>query len=224
VDAGSIRASDNQNVPPQFDAAFRQTLTELFRLRRDVRHFLTTPIPDDIVTELIELACLAPSVGYSQPWRFVKVDDPRRREAVLQNFAECNKEALHGYSGSQAELYASLKLAGLAEAPVHLAVFVDRVTPAGSGLGRKTMPSTLDHSVVMAVHTLWLAARAYGIGVGWVSILNPPDVERILGVPEGWSLIAYLCLGYPVEEQILPELERLGWERKTETASIILQR
>jgi 5,6-dimethylbenzimidazole synthase len=125
----------------------------------------------------------------------VKVDDPRRREAVLQNFAECNEEALHEYSGSQAELYASLKLAGLAEAPVHLAVFVDRVTSTGNGLGRKTMSSTLDHSVVMAIHTLWLAARAYGIGVGWVSIFNPPDVERILDVPEGWSLIAYLCLG-----------------------------
>ena len=211
-------------MSPQFDQAFRQTLKELFRWRRDVRHFLTKPIPAEIVTELIELACLAPSVGYSQPWRFVKVDDPRKREAVLRNFAECNEEALLDYSGSQAELYASLKLAGLAEAPVHLAVFVDRVTSTGSGLGRKTMPSTLDHSVVMAIHTLWLAARAYGIGLGWVSILNPLDVARILDVPEGWSLIAYLCLGHPVEEQSLPELERRGWERRTDTGSLILQR
>jgi 5,6-dimethylbenzimidazole synthase len=211
-------------VRPQFDEAFRQTLTHLFLWRRDVRHFLATPIPAEIITELIELACLAPSVGYSQPWRFVKVDHRQRREAVLQNFAECNEEALHNYSGSQAELYASLKLAGLAEAPVHLAVFVDRATSTGSGLGRKTMPSTLDHSVVMAIHTLWLAARAYGIGLGWVSILNPPDVERILDVPEGWSLIAYLCLGYPVEEQALPELKRRGWERRIDTGSLILQR
>jgi 5,6-dimethylbenzimidazole synthase len=174
--------------------------------------------------ELIELACLAPSVGYSQPWRFVKADDAGRREAVLRDFAECNEEALRDYSGSQAELYASLKLAGLAEAPVHLAVFVDRATPTGSGLGRRTMPSTLDHSVVMAIHTLWLAARAYGIGVGWVSILNPAVVERILDVPEDWSLIAYLCLGYPVEEQESPELEQRGWEKKTEVASLILRR
>jgi len=211
-------------VPPQFDEAFRQSLKELFRWRRDVRHFLTAPVPAGILTELIELACLAPSVGYSQPWRFVKVDDPRRREAVIRSFAECGEEALHAYSGPQAELYASLKLAGLAEAPVHLAVFVDRVTSTGSGLGRRTMPATLDYSAVMAIHTLWLAARTYGLGLGWVSILNPTDVERILDVPEGWSLIAYLCVGYPIEEQILPELERRGWERRTDTASLILQR
>src|SRR5258708_25869665 len=80
-----------------------------------------------------------------------------------------------------------------------------------------TMPSTLDYSAVMAIHTLWLAARTYGIGLGWVSILNPPDVERILEVPAGWALIAYLCLGYPVEEQALPELERRGWERRPHT-------
>ena len=218
------RPSDNRSVPPQFDEAFRHDLMQLFRWRRDVRSFLAAPIPAETVTGLIELACLAPSVGYSQPWRFVKVDDARRREAVLQNFAECNEEALHDYSGSQAELYASLKLAGLAEAPVHLAVFVDRTTVAGSGLGRKTMHSALDHSVVMAIHTLWLAARASGIGVGWVSILDAPKVERILDVPEGWSLIAYLCLGYPVEEQITPELERRGWERRADTGSLILQR
>src|SRR6266850_3037369 len=216
-------SSDNQTVGPHFDEAFRQSLKQLFRWRRDVRHFLTTPVPPEILTELIELACLAPSVGYSQPWRFVKVDDPRRREAVRQSFTECSEEGLHGYSGAQAELYASLKLAGLSEAPVHLAVFVDRVASTGSGLGRMTMPSTLDYSAVMAIHTLWLAARTYGIGLGWVSILNPPDVERILEVPEGWWLIAYLCVGYPVEEQVLPELERRGWERRTDTGSLILQ-
>jgi 5,6-dimethylbenzimidazole synthase len=211
-------------VPPRFDETFREALRQLFLWRRDVRHFLSRPLPAGIVDDLIELACLAPSVGYSQPWRFVKVDDPRRREAVQQSFAECNEEALQDYTGSQAEVYASLKLAGLAEAPAHLAVFADRLTAAGSGLGRKTMPSTLDYSVVMAVHTLWLAARAYGIGVGWVSILNPEQVERILEVPEGWSLIAYLCLGYPVEEHLTPELERSGWERRAEVTELIVQR
>jgi 5,6-dimethylbenzimidazole synthase len=211
-------------VPPQFEEPFRKHLRELFVWRRDVRHFLTKPIPPEAITALIELACLAPSVGYSQPWRFVKVDDPARRDAVLQNFAKCNEEALRDYAGSQAQAYAALKLAGLAEAPVHLAVFVDRFTTIGSGLGRKTMPATLDHSVVMAIHTLWLAARAYGIGVGWVSILDPPEVERILEVPDGWSLIAYLCLGYPVEEQASPDLERRGWERRAEVASLVLQR
>lgn len=211
-------------TPPEFNETFREKLKELFLWRRDVRHFQTEPIPPEVVTKLIALACLAPSVGYSQPWRFVKVDDPARRRAVLQNFMERNEEALRDYSGQQAELYAQLKLAGLAEAPVHLGVFVDRTTSTGSGLGRKTMPSTLDYSVVMAVHTLWLAARAHGVGVGWVSILDPTEVERILEAPEGWSLIAYLCLGYPVEETVAPELERRGWERKVDPSSLILQR
>jgi 5,6-dimethylbenzimidazole synthase len=208
----------------EFDDHFRDNLKQLLRWRRDVRHFQTTPLPPETLAELLELACLAPSVGYSQPWRFVKVDDPRRREAVLRNFTECNQDALRDYSGSQAESYASLKLAGLIEAPVHLAVFVDRLTTTGSGLGRKTIPATLDFSVVMSIHTLWLAARAYGVGVGWVSILNPAEIERIVEVPEAWSLIAYLCLGYPIEHQTVPELEQRGWERKADTSSLILQR
>ena len=211
-------------MPPQFDEAFRDRLKELFLWRRDVRHFLTAKIPAETVTALIDLACLAPSVGYSQPWRFVNVEDSARRAAVLRNFEKCNAEALRDYSGEKAEAYAALKLAGLAEAPVHLAVFVDRIAETGSGLGRKTMPAMVDYSVVMAIHTLWLAARAYGIGVGWVSILNPAEIERVLEVPEGWSLIAYLCLGYPAEEHIVPELERRGWERNAESASLILQR
>jgi len=214
----------NENVALRFDETFHDNLKRLFLWRRDTRHFLATHVPAETVTALIELACLAPSVGYSQPWRFVRVDDPGRRAAVLGNFKECNAEALRDYSGSKGGAYAALKLAGLVEAPVHLAVFVDRLTKVGSGLGRKTMPSTLDYSAVMAVHTMWLAARAHGIGVGWVSILNPADIERILEVPEGWSLIAYLCMGFPVEEQAVPELEQHGWERKAEIASLILQR
>ena len=128
------------------------------------------------------------------------------------------------YSGERAKLYASLKLAGLAEAPVHLAIFVDEGTVSGEGLGRKTMPEMLHYSAVMAIHTLWLAARALGIGVGWVSILDPADVNRVLEVPASWRLIAYLCVGYPAEEHVRPELERTGWQAPDAESRQIVRR
>ena len=115
-------------------------------------------------------------------------------------------------SGEKQAIYAGLKLAGLKEAPVHLAVFSDDATHTGSGLGQQTMPETLHYSVVAAIQTLWLAARADGIGMGWVSILDPGAVTRVLDVPKSWSLVAYLDLGLPAEEHLDPELERHHWE------------
>jgi 5,6-dimethylbenzimidazole synthase len=165
-----------------------------------------------LVENLIRTAALAPSVGNSQPWRFVSVETMATRDAVIANFNACNAEALKSYEGEQATLYAQLKLAGLCEAPVHLAVFCDHSAEAGFGLGRKTMPETLDYSVVAAIHTFWLAARVQGIGVGWVSILDPAEVSRVLTVPSSWKLIAYLCAGYPLEEHLDPELERHQWQ------------
>jgi 5,6-dimethylbenzimidazole synthase len=198
----------------RFDEPFRATLTELISLRRDVRRFRRDALPEGLLDELLRLACLAPSVGFSQPWRWVTVDSPARRAAVLENFRTCNQQALADFEGDRAALYARLKLAGLQEAPVHLAVFVDPGTQTGSGLGRKTMPEMLCYSAVCAIHTLWLLARAQGIGVGWVSILDANDVMRVLDVPAGWRLIGYLCLGYPEVELDVPELEREGWERR----------
>jgi len=149
---------------PRFDAAFRDQLESLFRWRRDVRHFCAAPVPPAVLDELLALACMAPSVGLSQPWRFVSVDDPARRVAIRQNFLHCNRAALADRS-DRAGLYARLKLAGLDEAPCHLAVFAEPEPDQGHGLGRKTMPETTAYSAVMAVHTLWLAARAAGLGL-----------------------------------------------------------
>jgi 5,6-dimethylbenzimidazole synthase len=131
---------------------------------------------------------------------------------VIANFNACNAAALASYEGERAALYASLKLSGLREAPVHLAVFCDHATEAGSRLGRTTMPETLDYSVVAAIHTFWLCARAENLGVGWVSILDPRQVCRTLDVPTQWNLIAYLCVGFPLEEHLDPELERHDWQ------------
>jgi 5,6-dimethylbenzimidazole synthase len=110
-------------------------------------------VPDELLDDLIEIATHAPSVGLSQPWRFVKVKSPERRRAVWESFAKANERALGGYEGEQRANYVSLKLAGLKEAPIHLAVFADESTTTGSGLGRQTMPETLRYSVVAAVQT-----------------------------------------------------------------------
>ncbi len=202
------------SAPPTFDEAFRRSLRDLFAWRRDVRRFRTDPVPEATLRACLDEAHLSPSVGNSQPWRFVRVADPERRAGVAASFARCNSDAALGYAPERAARYRALKLAGLREAPVHLAVFCDADTEAGHGLGRATMPEMLRYSVVGAVQTLWLAARARGLGVGWVSILEPEAVTALLDVPASWHLVAYLCLGWPVEEHADPELARHGWQAR----------
>ncbi len=211
-------------VPPVFDDDFRGRLRELFAWRRDVRRFRTEPLPAGALRGLIDAACLAPSVGLSQPWRFVIVESSDRRAAIVDDFNRCNRGALDAYEPDRAALYARLKLAGLREAPCHLAIFADEATRVGHGLGRQTMPEMLRYSVVTAIANLWLAARACGIGMGWVSILDPERVREILDVPSAWRLIGYFCLGYPETESATPELEAEGWERRCSTESVVTVR
>ena len=200
---------------PRFDAAFQAGFAELLAWRRDVRHFRPGLAPDEaMLAELFDLAALAPSVGNCQPTRFVRVDDETRRAAIRANFEAANREALTAYSGDRAGLYARLKLTGLSEAPVQLAVFCDEATEQGHGLGARTMPEVRRYSTVCALHTFWLAARARGLGVGWVSILDPGEIAEALDVPRAWAFIAYLCVGWPREEHLIPELERAGWQRR----------
>lgn len=219
-----MRTDTAGSVAPVFDFAFRAQLIDLFRWRRDVRRFRREPVPSAMLDELLEIASLAPSVGLSQPWRFVSVDDPGRRAAVRESFKACNAQALASLCGERAALYARLKLAGLDEAPCHLAVFAETDPEQGQGLGRRTMPETIAYSAVMAVHTLWLAARAVGLGLGWVSILDPMDVTAVLDVPSGWLLIGYFCLGYPQLEKDMPELECAGWEHRRCAAASVVRR
>jgi 5,6-dimethylbenzimidazole synthase len=207
-----------------FDDVFRARLHDLLAWRRDVRRFRRDPLSTGTLESLIELACLAPSVGLSQPWRFVVVDNSTTRAAVRQNFETCNAEALAALNGPRAGLYAQLKLAGLDEAPCHLAVFADRSTAQGHGLGRYTMPEMIEYSAVTAVHTIWLAARARGIGMGWISILDPKAIAMLLDVPAGWKFIGYFCLGYPQIDDTTPELELAGWERRRPPSSVIIRR
>jgi 5,6-dimethylbenzimidazole synthase len=200
--------------PPRFDEAFRARLKTLIAWRRDVRRFSGRPIPGKLIEELLDLAQLSPSVGNSQPWRWVQVDSAERRSAIRANFLAANESARRGQSDERARIYATLKLEGIDRAPLQLAVFCDRTTEQGFGLGRQTMPETLEYSTVAMITTFWLAARAAGLGVGWVSILDPVQAAESLGVPAAWKLVAYLCVGWPEEEHLDPELERHGWQAR----------
>ena len=209
---------------PEFDAEFCERLLELLRWRRDVRRFNRTPLPSGTIERLISIASLAPSVGLSEPWRFVVVEDATRRAAISQCFEDCNAHALQMQTPDRAALYARLKLAGLDDAPGQIAVFADHATAQGNGLGRLTMPQTLDYSVAIAIHTLWLAARAEGLGMGWVSIVDPARMTAILDVPQDWRFIGHLCVGYPAEADDTPALERAGWEHRHPPANVVLYR
>lgn len=198
--------------PPVFSPEFRRELETLFAWRRDVRHFQHTPLPIGTMDELLGVACHGPSVGNAQPWRFVQVQSPERREALAQAADACKQAAGAAYAAQRGALYDDLKLHGLREAPEIVAVFCDEAAETGHGLGRATMPETLCWSVVAAIQTLWLAARARGIGLGWVSLLDPAAVNTVLGVPADWRFVALLCLGYPETESLTPELVRHGWQ------------
>jgi 5,6-dimethylbenzimidazole synthase len=146
------------------------------------------------------------------------------RAAVLASFERANAEAAKAYDGEQAARYRSLKLAGLKEAPEHLLVCVDRDPAQGAGLGRATLQSTLRDSAVCAIQTLWLAARAEGVGMGWVSILDPAELRGPLRLSDSWDWVAYLCLGWPEEALETPELERLGWEHRRPLGDVLEER
>ena len=209
----------------EFSAAFEKQLWQLFALRRDVRRFQDRPVDEALLDKLLGVVPLAPSVGLSEPWRIVKVRSKAKRSTVIANFEAANAAALRGYHGDDARKYAGLKLSGLQEAPEHLAFFCDCQTAQGKGLGRQTMPQTLDYSVVSAITLLWLAARAEGLGLGWVSILEPQALNAVLDVPAQWKLIGYLCLGWPKgPDTDIPELQHAGREHRHELADKLLER
>jgi 5,6-dimethylbenzimidazole synthase len=199
---------------PEFSEEFRNDLGQLFRWRRDVRRFQTTPVDPALIDLCLQSFSLAPSVGLSEPWRIVKVESAQARAAALQNFEIENKKALAGHSGDKAKLYAGLKLSGMKDAPVQLAIFCDEATDKGARLGAGTMPEMRRYSVVAAITQMWFLARAHGLGIGWVSILDAPLLCRDLEAPKDWRLVAYLCVGWPQDAMDSPELERAGWEQR----------
>lgn len=205
-----------------FEEDERRGVYRAIRERRDVRRgFLPEPMPDDLLYRLLEAAHSAPSVGLMQPWRFIVVRDAGVRQAMHKIFLDANQEALAGYEGEQQQNYAGMKLEGILEAPQNLCIVCDSESSQGHQLGRRTMPETAIYSAVCAVQNLWLAARAEGIGVGWVSILDPNLLRGALNIPQAIVPVAYLCLGYVNAFAGEPDLERFGWERRTPLSSVL---
>ncbi len=203
-------------VPP--DLPTLDQFEALVAWRRDVRRFKTDPVSGTLLDRLLEVAHLAPSVGNSQPWRIVQVVSPALRANARDNFDVANANAADAYTGDQRASYDALKLAGFDADRVHLDIFCDPVPFEGHCIGRRTQHETIDHSCAGMIMVLWLAARAQGIGLGWVSILDTDALVGALDVPAGWRFIGYLLLGYPQEEHLDPELVRFGWQQRGSVA------
>ncbi len=205
-------------VTPRHTSFSEDERTAVYRAiaeRRDVRHgFVDHPLPDELLLRLLAAAHRAPSVGLMQPSRFIVIRDATIRTAVHSIFADANAKAATTYDGVQGEHYAALKLEGILEAPQNLCVVCDTQNERGHGLGRQTMPETAIYSTVCAIQNLWLAARAEGVGVGWVSILDPVRLRATLHIPDHILPVAYLCIGYVDHFASEPELERAGWEKR----------
>ncbi len=191
-----------------------QILEDILRLRRDVRgnRFTDQAISTESIEKLLNAALYAPSVGFSQPWQFVVIRDQQVKQKVYQSFQQAQaKESAH-FSGQKKQDYQALKLEGIIEAPVNIAIFYQAQNKPV--LGQTNMKDMGRFSVVCAIQNLWLMARALNIGVGWVSIINPDDVKQAVNAQDDAELIGYLCIGYVNEFLDEPELQTLGWEQK----------
>lgn len=195
-------------------------LQEIILHRRDVRgnRFVDKPVEQPVIDQLLRAALHAPSVGFSQPWEFVLIRDPAIRQQVKNSFDQANSAARPVF-GEREDQYARLKLEGILESALNIAVFY-KPSP-GPVLGQTTMSEAGLYSVVCAVQNMWLMARALNIGLGWVSILDAQRVGRILQAPEGHRLVAYLCIGYTDGFYSRPELELLEWEKRRELESVV---
>lgn len=195
-----------------FEQQARDAIYQAIFSRRDVRgQFLPTPVPDEVLSRILTAAHYAPSVGFMQPWNFLVVRSPEVKRGVHDAFAKAHTEAAEMFEGDKRAVYQSLKLEGIIESPVGICITCDRARTGPVVVGR-THIKTMDlYSSVCAVQNLWLAARAEGLGVGWVSIFHQAELQQALGIPKGITPIAYLCVGYVSHFYAKPELETAGW-------------
>jgi 5,6-dimethylbenzimidazole synthase len=191
--------------------------------RRDCRHFLPDPLPDAIIGRLLLAAHHAPSVGFMQPWNFVLIRSLDVRRRIKAAFERANAQAVGMFPEDRGALYASLKLEGILEAALNLCVTCDRSRGGPVVLGKTIQPEMDLYSTVCAVENLWLAARAEGVGVGWVSIIDPADLRSILALPDPVVPVAYLCLGRVPEFPPQPELQSVGWLDRIDLETLVFE-
>lgn len=190
--------------------------------RRDVRsEFLPDAVDDEVLARVLYAAHHAPSVGFMQPWDFTVIKTDAVKQQVQGLFKQANAEAAEQFEDERQAKYRQLKLAGIVDAPVNVCVTCDRERSGKVVLGRTHMPEMDLYSTVCAVQNLWLAARAEGLGVGWVSILDPEALKPVLGIPDSHVVIAYLCIGYVDHFRNQPELASKGWRQRMELADLV---
>ncbi|HEX2305066.1 MAG TPA: 5,6-dimethylbenzimidazole synthase [Nitrososphaeraceae archaeon] len=192
--------------------------------RRDVRsHFIDKKIPDDVLVKILNAAHHAPSVGYSQPWDFILIKNKVTKLKVKHSFIHERERSISLLDNDldRQVKYIKLKLEGILESDINICVTYDPERFGPFILGRTSIPETGEYSVCCAIQNLWLTARAEGIGVGWVSILSIEDLRKILGMPNHVKPIAYLCLGYVDKFEDRPDLERVGWLKRTILSKVI---
>lgn len=200
---------------PQFDEAERAAVYRAIHTRRDVRsEFLPEPVTDEQLARVLMAAHHAPSVGFMQPWDFVVIRSAEVRTRIHADFRRAHDEAAQMFDAERRDTYRQLKLEGILEAPLNLCITCDRSRNGPVVLGRTHIPSMDVYSVVCAVQNLWLAARAEGLGVGWVSILHQDVLRDILGIPAHIEPVAYLCMGHVQDFHLRPELEEKGWLKR----------
>ncbi len=220
ITAASQRAADPSGW--ECPAEFREALHEVIAARRDVRRYRPDPVPHDVLERVLTAAHRAPSVGHSQPWRFVVVCDAAIRDrAALLADRERLRQAKQ-LDPDAARRLLDLQLEGIREAPLGVVVCCDRRTPAAGVLGRATFPDTDLWSCACAIQNLWLAARAEGLGMGWVTLFQPQDLAELVGLPEGVLTLGWLCLGWPDERPPEPGLVRAGWSRRLPLTEVIM--
>jgi len=202
----------------------RDAIYRVIHARRDVRdEFLPESIPDVIIRRILDAAHHAPSVGLSQPWNFVLIRDPATKSAVYDAFVRCNDEAATMFTGDRGAHYRQLKLEGILKAPLNICVTCDRARGGPVVLGRTHQNEMDIYSTVCAIQNLWLAARAEGVGVGWVSIFKPEDLRRILNIPPEIVIVAYLCAGFVNQLFVRPELEARRWAKRIPLEQIVFE-
>jgi 5,6-dimethylbenzimidazole synthase len=206
-----------------FAEADREAVYRAISTRRDVRaHFSGEPVDDAVLARLIEAAHHAPSVGYMQPWNFVVIRDAARREKVRDLFLAARLEEAERIAGDRQALYKKLRLEGICESALNLCITCDRSRARETPLGRWHNPQMDLYSTVCAVQNFWLAARAEGIGVGWVSIFDEAALKALLGIPEHVVPVAYLCVGRVSCFAEKPDLETQGWRSRMPAAELVM--